>query len=531
MRRLTESGSSQPSGWRSEGSSYPESERAYFKRVYGSDHLDQLHDGHQEQAMMRHVKPWKKAELERIENQLAHLKCVNAPEMTQPGRSAYSLKQLKENLSLYCVKQCRSLRWNEHYQQALRSVAEDVSSLLSKGRCLKPISTEAVAESEVFRKNLDKNAGYFAFLTGRRSKGENLADALEWCNSNLALVAEEGHYGIPFVISHRSSNSKPVKVDGKWGWKWKCRVILMEDIRALLMDGRFAIPFTQLFIECPWGEGGMTQGQVHSWVAVTRCHYERWYSSDYSKFDVSQADWLLEDVMYQVMRPLFGKLSDSDEKLFSAMVNSYIDKDIHGFDGIYHAHGCQVSGSFTTYAFNTIINEVIDRTVLLMQGCDIARFKSLKCGDDNLTYLRHDEPWDREKHCELVWKYFGIKTTLGPDDCGTSDQDPTFLSKTWTFNGERREIREVVWNLLYPERFRNYDPSVTGVSVERAEALVLLAACLEQDATMREWFNLDTIYAEAGVARNDVKTVYQALADMGTGFRTPWLNWQQTLTG
>lgn len=525
--RLTEFKSSQLDGCGSCGSSYPESERAYFKRVYGSDHLHQLHDDHQEEAILRYALPWRRAELLKVQDQLTHLKCENDPRMTQPGRSAYSLKQLKDNLSLYCRKQCRSLRWNEHYQAAVKSVADDLQKLLGVGRCLQPISTEAVAKSGAFQKNLDKNAGYFAFETGRRSKGENIQEALEWCSSHELEIAKSGCYGIPLVISHRSSNSKPT---GPNTWKWRCRIILMQDIRALLLDGRFAIPFTQLFINCPWGEGGMTSQEVRGWVHRARNHYDKWYSSDYSKFDVSQADWLLEDVIYKVVRPLFGQLSDLDEKLFSAMCYSYINKDIHGFDGVYHAKGCQVSGALTTYAYNTIINEIIDRTVLLMQGCNIANFHSLKCGDDNLTYYKSSEPWDRKKHCELVLRYFGINTTLGENDCGTSKVNPKFLSRTWTDNGEERDIHEVIWNLVYPERYRNYDPAVTHVSVERAEALVLLAACLEQEATMREYFDVGAIYQAAQIERGSINNMYNALAKLGTGFKTPWLNWRQTLT-
>lgn len=527
MARLTKFEPSQLDGRRSNGSSYPEFERAYFKRVYGSDHLRQLHDGHQKKAMLRYVWPWRRAELNRLQQQLSHLICDNDPGMTQPGRSAYSLQQLRENLSLYCRSQCRSLRWNEHYQRAVQSVADDLRGLLKQGRWLQPISTEAVAESGSFQRNLDKNAGFMAFETGRRSKGENVEQAIEWCNSNREAIAHSGHYGLPLVISHRSSNSKPID---ETHWKWKCRIILMQDVRALLMDGRFAIPFTQLFQECPWGEGGMTGLDIRGWVHRARHHYNRWYSSDYSKFDVSQAPWLLEDVIYKVVRPLFGVLSVEDELLFTAMANSYIHKEIHGFDGVYIAHGCQVSGSLTTYAYNTIVNEIVDRTSLLMQGCDFRKFHSIKCGDDNLTYYPASEPWDRKKHCELIARYFGINTTIGDGDVGTSQDDPVFLSRTWTDNGEERPIREVVWNLLYPERFRNYDPKETGVSVERAEALVLCAACLEQDATMREYFNVDAIYRDAQVRRGAEKSVYQALADLGTGFRDPWIRWHLSLS-
>jgi hypothetical protein len=495
-----------------------------MRRNYGSDHLVQLHDGHQKEAISRYCLPHKQAELERIQNQLANLECANDPEMTAPGRSAYSLNLLRENLEQYTRNQARSLRWNQHYQQALSSVAEEVFQLC-KGEFLKPMAIDDVAASEPIQRNLDKNAGYLAFETNQRSKGENLEEAVKWCLSNLESVTSTGNYGIPLVISHRSSNSKPIS---DTSWKWRCRIILMQDLRALLYDGVFAVPFITMFKDVPWGEGGMTTGEVGKWIQLTRVHYDSFYSSDYSKFDVSQAPWLLEDVIMKVVRPCFGELDSEHEALFNTMCHSYIHKTVHGFDGPLEVHGCQVSGALTTYAYNTIVNEIVDRTALLMQGCDYRSFPSLKCGDDNLTfYNARKQPWNREKHCELIERYFGIKTTLTEDDCGSTQTDnPKFLSRVWTFNGKYRWINEVIFNLVYPERYRDYRPEKTGVSVVRAEALVLLSSCLEQDATMREYFDLDAIYADAEIKRGDVKSTYEALARMGSGFRTPWLNFK-----
>jgi hypothetical protein len=520
---LTEVKSSQLEGCRSEGSSYPESEKRYFKRVYGSDHLDQLHDGHQEEAILRYVKPERRKEVIRRLRRLGQLTCSNASNIA-PGRSAYSLKLLRDNLAQYKRTQVRSLRWNQHYQKALQSVAEDVKKLLPCRATLKPMSIQAVAASEPIQRNLDKNAGYYAFETEKRSKGENLQEAVEWCSSNLALIAEKGDYGLPVVMSHRSSNSKPIS-DKQW--KWKCRIILMQDLRALLLDGRFAVPFTTLFKDIPWGEGSMNQEDVRRWVSVSRAHYPRYYSSDYSSFDVSQAPWLLEDVMLKVVRPLFGDLSEEDEQLFNAMVHSYIHKEIHSFDGVIECYGCQLSGALTTYAYNTIVNEIVDRTSLLMQGCDLRAFTSLKCGDDNLTFYLKSQPWDREKHCYLISHFFGIKTTLEESDCGESRySDPTFLSRTWSENGEYRNIDEVLWNLVYPERFRDYSEKKTGCKERRAEALVFLCAVEEQSATMREYFDIAKVYEDAQIKRGHIMDAYKALESMGSGFRTPWINFK-----
>jgi hypothetical protein len=301
----------------------------------------------------------------------------------------------------------------------------------------------------------------------------------------------------------------------------------MQDERALLMDGRFFVPFTELFKSCPWGEGSMTHDEVDSWIAMTRQHYDRFYSSDYSKFDLSQPAWLLEDVFYQVIRPCFGQLDPQDELAFKALVNSYIHKEIHTWFGPLHVDGCQVSGSLATYAINTIVNQIVDLTSLLMQGCNPSKFKSLKCGDDNLTFYPSSEPWNAQTHCFLIRRFFGIKTTLNEEDCGNPRfEDPKFLSRVWTMNGAQRNIQEVLWNLVYPERWREYDPKVTHVSIRKAQALMLYCAYLEQPATMREYFDIGLVRREAGLNRRDDVSAYKALAAMGSGFNDPWIQFK-----
>jgi hypothetical protein len=294
------------------------------------------------------------------------------------------------------------------------------------------------------------------------------------------------------------------------------------------MDGVFAVPATELFKNIPWGEGSMTHRELEAWIERKRVKYDSFYSSDYSSFDVSQPAWLLEDVFFHVIRPLFGELSKDDERAFETMVYSYIHKEIHTFDGTMEVVGCQLSGSLWTYMVNTCVNQVIDNTVLLMQGLSLKDFESKKCGDDNLAFFNARTGWDKNTHCKLIKKYFGIETKIGDHDAGrVKEQDPTFLSRTWTWNGAERDIKEVLWNLSYPERFRDYSPEKTGVSVERAEALVLLCSCLEQPATMRRYFDVPSIFRAAGVRQRDGDVhTYKVLAKMGSGFRTPWINFK-----
>lgn len=519
MEGLTKERSSQPTGACNYGSSYPESETLYFKRVYGSDNLSQLHDKHQDAAIRRYCRPERRGEIERILSGHYALKCKNEAKLQRPGRSAIVLSHLTASLQSYLTPDWRSLRWNQHYRRALEVVRDDIIKLLPKQRKLKPISLKEVSESDAVQRNLSKNAGYFHFVTGKRSKGENLDDALKWCEDHCDEIRANQHYGLPIVITHRSSNSRPC---GDGEWKYKGRVAMMQDMRAQLFDGRFIVPFNRVFSGVAWGEGSMNHEEVQRWMDLQRKRFEMWYSSDYSKFDMNQSSWLLEDVFYKIIKPCF-ELGQEDELLFTTMVNSYINKEVHSFDGIYHIKKGQLSGALSTYSVNTIVNEVMDTTVKLMQGFDLSNFVSLKCGDDNINYYRGRVEWDPDTHCKLIQRYFGIETTMGDGDFGSSDQDPVFLSRTWTLNGAERDISEVLWNLRFPERYRDYKK--IAKSEEQAEALLLYCAYLEQPSTMRHYFNTNRIKKDAAVGKAKFNA-YRILASLGHGFNDPWVHWK-----
>lgn len=511
-------------GSSNKASSYPESEVAYFRRRYGSDNYHQLVDRHQGIGILRFARDAsKRAELEVLIEQLRNLPCVNDPEIRHPGRSAVSLAQLRKHLDAFLTPSPRPLRWNEHYRSALDYVAQEVKSQCLGTALLQPMDYQDVVQSGAITKNLDKNAGYFGFQTGKRSKGENLSEALEWVLSNKDQLLDAENYNIPLVMAHRSSNSKP---SGN-GWKWKCRIILMQDIRALILDGRFAVPFAEAFKSCAFGEGSMTQDQVASWIQIARSNYTHFFSSDYSQFDVNEAGWCIEDIFNYIIKPCFALNGPDDEHMFNLMVQSYIHKDIHSFNGTYHADKANVSGSLLTYVVNTLYNRLITVTILKMMGCDVANFHSLLCGDDNLTYYRNEPDFNVKTYCDLVLKYFGIKTTIEDSDYGLASVNPKFLSRVWTWGGQERDIKEVIFNLLFPERFREYSPKVTGVSEERAVALVLYCAYIEQSKTMGQWFDFYKIQRIAGVSpgRNAMEP-YEILATLGSGFKTQWINWQ-----
>jgi hypothetical protein len=467
-----------------------------------------------------------------------HLTCSNDPSIPQPGRSAISINQLTQNLELYKEPNIRSLRWNKHYNEALLLVANQVmSECLMSGHVLQPLSLKEVSTAPELVRNYQRNAGYLSFETGKRSKGENIEYALERATDEYAEMLRRGYYDRPLVIAHRSSNSKPenVRISAKkcmtLGWKWRCRIILMQDLIAQLWDGRFAIPLTRVAVKLSFGEGSMTTQDVEMWVAKQRARYNRFFSSDYSKFDTSEMAWCLEDIFNRILRPLFGTLSDEDERAYSCMVYSYIHKEIHGPEGPIFSDRANISGSLMTYLINTLYNQVVKTTVLLMMGIDPHKVDSLLCGDDNLTYYNDASGFDPIQYCKLTQKYFGIKTKIEEYDCASSEQDPLFLSRFWTRDGEERFLNEVLWNLVYPERFRDYSPAKTGVPEIRAEALMILAAYTEQEATMKRYFDIHKIKADAGFKGkvNDNLKLYEQLAKLGSGFNNNWIRWKTGL--
>lgn len=499
-------------GDRIEACSYPESESLFFKRTLGRDDLEPIHDDRAENYIVSYSLVSKRREVEQILDRIHHLKCENEP-VKWPGRSAVVRTQIDEILSNMAKPDCRSFRWNKHYQATLAQLrAEMVRAHL------KPLSLCAVAETETFRKNLKKNAGYMAFETGKRSKGQNLDEALRLAEASELQDVMRRHFCKPLVVAIRTSNSGIS--DWEAGtWKERTRPILMVDLRQLLQSSRFGVPFNEWFqSNVPWGEGGMTHQQVEQWTWKTRTRFRHWLSTDFSKYDSSQSSWLIEDA-FSIVKAAFPGLNAHEEGLFETIVNSYIHKEIHSYNRIYSVHKGTTSGEIWTYTINTIIHRIIEVTIFRMMG--VKRYESLLCGDDGLTY--YDGELDLAKYSSLITRYFGIAVSMGKSTFGSARKDdPVFLSRRWTLAGASRPIEEVFFNLIYPERFRDYFAS--GLSEERAVTLLLMCAYYEQPESFRRYMNVDALERASGV--RSVADAYRKLAKAGTGFETQWLRWQ-----
>lgn len=499
-------------GDRIEASSYPESESVFFKRTLGRDDLRPIHDGHAEKAILEYCYDAKRKEIVKLLQRIYSLNCENAP-VEWPGRSAVVRQQITENLGEMEKPSWRSLRWNQHYQKAISTLKAEIGKAN-----LKPLSLRAAAETGTIQKNLSKNAGYLAFETGKRSKGENLQEAVRRASLEEASALANGHFGHPLVVAIRTSNSGISDWD-KGLWKERTRPILMVDLRQLLQSTRFCHPMMEWFkSNIPWGEGGMTHSEVELWTWHTRVKYSNWFSTDFSGFDRNQSDWLLEDV-FSIFRAAFHDLSPYQERLWQTMVNSYIHKEIHSFDRVYYVHKGNTSGEAWTYLVNTMLHRLMQTTIMNM--LNFTRYESLLCGDDGLTYYTGD--FDLKRYCKLMSKFFGIKVSMEKSSYGTAKfDDPDFLSRTWTLSGATRPIQEVLFNLVFPERFRDYFGC--GVSEEVAVTLLLYCAYVEQPQTIRQWFDVDRIKFVSGC--KSMEDAYRKLARMGTGFNTSWLKWQ-----
>lgn len=300
----------------------------------------------------------------------------------------------------------------------------------------------------------------------------------------------------------------------------------MDDLRKLLFDGRFCVPFSEKFKFASFGEGGMSHEEVKTWILNKQLQYRHWVSTDYSKFDTSQADWLIEDA-FTVIKSCFKRFNDVDEALWNAMVYSYVHKDVLTHLGELHFDKGNISGSCWTYIINTVINRICIGYSMKAQGVQDGKWATLICGDDSLL-LYNDEKFSLRTHCSLIQKYFGITTSVEKSTDETKFDYPEFLSRCWDPAGAKRPIQDVVWNMMFPERYRDYRKS--GVPMRRAVALLLLCGVFEQPGTMREWFDIGAIMRDAEYdSRSNNYATYEILRKMGSGFATSWIHFKTAL--
>lgn len=370
------------------------------------------------------------------------------------GQSIYEYSKMEEQIERFAGQNHSYFGWNRWYKQAKSELCNEVRAW--NLRMHHPKYLEDVLE---LIPRQDTHAGWTYITTGNKLKGENLEGIFEEWSSATELARKQGQYFYPILIGRRTQAKMPFDADNNYqpipfDYKTmsKSRVVSMIDMRVIISESMFAKPFQHALGQTGWYAGGKDDGRINSRVQELRWRYDHWLTLDYSKFDQSISDWLINDA-FDVVREAFRYDTTFDEELYSVIKRTFISKAfIDGHGNLVTSCKGVPSGSMFTQIIDSVVNRLMVDTY--MKSRNISSYAMIIMGDDNIIYT--GKPIDAEDMSSYLTHNFGIVTN--PSKCarGTQDDLPEFLSRFWTLQGAWRDPSVLISKMCYPEHFRDY---------------------------------------------------------------------------
>lgn len=408
---------------------------------------------------------------EETKEYLRNLKSQKDGKLFSQGVKSY--KQLLEAVERFTEPNHTSFRWNRNYQRAKAELKENFAKL--KLSMLQYHDDESMIDA---LPKTDTHSGYTYLETGKRKKRENLGKIYSRYCDEEKKARESGSFNKPILPGTRTQGSGAFTENGERtnDCKHKTRLVSMIDLMVIFAELKFANPIQKALAGMRWYAGGKDPSQISTIITNMRHDLTDYVSLDYSAYDQSVSNWLIEDA-FEIIGAAFV---DLDEQLFSIIVEDFINKNFVFGDGVVSASKGVPSGSMFTQIIDSVVNVLMITTYLYSK--DVTG-QMIVMGDDNLLYTKGKI--DVEDIATYIRKNFGVTVNSDKTTSGQSKDDPEFLSREWRADGQYREPHEVMGKMLYPERYRNY-------SEDRASAqMVLYAYILTYPLTMQKIMNVD----------------------------------------
>lgn len=443
-----------------------------FRTDLRTDREGRLYD----QELVSFAKEYSLDEVE-YQNTLDYLYRLKDPDGYGFSQSLKRYEDVRAALMRFAEDNYTSFRWCKCYRDAVKAVSNVFKNL--KLKSLSYTCDEDVMDA---LPRTDTHSGYSFIVTGKKKKGEYEEGIYEAYLQEEEAARRCGTFGKPILPGTRTQGSGAFTDDGEFTntCKHKTRLISMIDIYVIIAELKFARPIQNFMASHPWYAGGFDRDQIQHRVNEMRSRWHWFMSLDYSSYDQSISNWLIEDA-FSCLKLAFEEV---DDELWNIIVSDFIHKnfivpmDLNG--GIIHSDKGVPSGSMFTQIIDTVVNWIMILTYLnsIHSRCDM-----IVMGDDNLFFT--DVEVKAEDVSSYMFKNFGVKVNSEKTMRGDSSMSPEFLSTVWTYDGPYRHPRVLLSKMAYPERKRCY---ISG-EVEPSE--VLFGYYLTYPAGMRKLIDID----------------------------------------
>lgn len=424
-----------------------------------------------------------------LRKQLRYLDSVRDEDGYLFSRCLKIYSSTEKALTLFSSPDYTSFRWNENYQKAVKLLKGQFSK-----HSLQPLHFMCDNDIKCYLPKVSTHSGYTYVETGYKKKGDNMEGLFERfkCATDEAII--NGSYSRPIMIGFRTQGSGEYEDDGSQTGtcKHKTRVISMVDLLQIVAELKFSYPIQKLLAADSRYAGGKDDYNLSSIVSTHNANYRYWSSIDYSSYDQTISSWLIEDA-FDILKSAFRNMDDRDEAIWNVMVNDFIHKDFIVSEGLIHSDRGVPSGSMFTQIIDTVVNWIMIYAFSFSVNMDV---NMIAMGDDNLIYS--NKPISMPELASYLRKNFGV--VVHDDEksnCGNTSSPPKFLSCYWTIGGKWRHPNQLISRMAYPERYREYNTSVTP-------EIVLYAYILSYPKGMSELMDVDRFMHDTKFTGKDV---------------------------
>jgi hypothetical protein len=387
------------------------------------------------------------------------------------SRKQYS--KLEVQLERFAENNYPSFRWNENYQAALKWMALEFSNAT-----LQPLTYHSDEEIRDALPKVDTHSGFTYIITGKKRKGDNLEGSYQLYTEVLDGAGDGLSFNRPILPGVRTQGSAYDEEGSRLLYaRHKTRLVSMVDLFQIINEMTYAIPFQRWMASWSYYAGGKDPWDIDKIIQNDRSSFNYYLSLDYSSFDQSLSDWLIEDAFSL----LFDAFMTRDARICDIIVNDFIHKAFVSGDGVIYSDKGVPSGSMFTQIIDSICNILMIKTYLLSKGL---KGHMIVMGDDNLLYT--DKAVDKEDISSYLRLNFGTSVNPSKTDSGTRMDSPKFLSREWRKDGQWRHPNVLLSRMLYPERWRDYK-SGNADPIE-----VFYAYILTYPVGMRELVDVDS---------------------------------------
>lgn len=452
-----------------------------FRASFTADRNDRLFDDVVYRAMVPYFRDGKS-----VERTLTYLRNLRSTDGITDGslycQSKRTYKYLENTFREFSQPNWASFRWNRNYQNQLQELRDYFSKF-----SLDVLHFASDADIKTALPKEDTHAGYSFIRTGKKLKGEYMDGIfLEW-SRNLKEALNRGSFNTPILPGTRTQASGAIDdLTGEFTHKCKLktRLVNMVDILTIITELQFSRPFQDVMEHVPWYAGGKSMTDISDTIFDLRSRFRYYVSIDYSAFDQTLSDWLIEDA-FSVIKAAFKGMSPEESRQFDLVVHDFIHKELETGYGLISVHKGVPSGSMFTSIIDSICNRLMVGTYL--RAID-TKGEMIIMGDDNLLYTSYE--LDRTKLASYLRHNFGVTTHADKCTYGTNEDNPEFLSRFWRPGGQWRHPNVILSKMLYPERFRNYKSGGTD------PYLVIYSYILTYKLGMYELLDVDKFLRE-----------------------------------